>query len=145
MDARTGSSQQQRTSLIDGLVQLSFEVQSRLGQVAAQHELSLTQLRLLGVLRDRVPGIQQLADHLGLEKSSVSGLVDRAEARGLVRRLPSAADGRAVHVALSAKGRRLAEEGEHEVGAALSDLVGRLTHSERADLTVLLAKCAEPR
>ena len=129
------------TTLNDGLVQLSFEVQSRLAKVAGDHDLSLAQLRLLGVLRDREPGIQQLADHLGIEKSSVSGLVDRAEARGLVRRTSSAEDGRAVHVTLAKRGRSLAEEGEREVATALSDLVARLSTAERDRLAELLRKC----
>ena len=94
-------------ALVDGLAQLSFEVQGRLAEIAARHDLSLTQVRLLGVLRDREPGIQQLAEHLGLEKSSVSGLVDRAEARGLIRRATSPEDGRAVRVVISPKGRAL--------------------------------------
>ena len=128
-------------NLVDGLVQLSFEVQSRLGQIAAQHDLSLTQVRLLGVLRDHEPGIQQLADHLRLEKSSVSGLVDRAEARGLVRKASSTADGRAVRVAISKKGLALAETAEREVRIALSDLVDQLTRADRAQLAELLVKC----
>jgi DNA-binding MarR family transcriptional regulator len=132
------------TTLIDRLVQLSFEVQSRLGTIAADHDLSLTQVRLLGVLRDHQPGIQQLADHLGLEKSSVSGLIDRAEARGLVRRTSSATDGRAVHVAIAREGRRLAQRAEREVETALSVLVARLTNAERARLAELLTKCLPP-
>ena len=39
-------------ALVDGLAQLSFEVQGRLAEIAARHDLSLTQVRLLGVLRD---------------------------------------------------------------------------------------------
>ncbi|GHF33280.1 hypothetical protein FHX82_005262 [Amycolatopsis bartoniae] len=50
--------------------------------VAAEHELSVVQLRLLGVLRDRRPGMLELGAHLGLDKSSMTGLVSRAEKRG---------------------------------------------------------------
>jgi len=128
-------------ALVDGLVQLSFEVQGRLGRVAAQHDLSLTQVRLLGVLRDHELGIQQLAAHLGLEKSSVSGLVDRAEARGLLRRKASTDDGRAVRVVITKAGRTLAERGEREIAAALADLVADLSRTDRERLTELLAKC----
>ena len=64
---------------VDALVQLSFLVQSVLTKAAAGHALTLPQVRLLGILRDREPGMQQLARHLGLDKSSVTGLVDRAE------------------------------------------------------------------
>ncbi|HTA36170.1 MAG TPA: MarR family transcriptional regulator, partial [Solirubrobacteraceae bacterium] len=82
-------------SLTDALVQLSFLVQSTLARLASERELSLTQVRLLGILRDREPGIVELAGVLKLDKSSVSGLVDRAQRRGLVERSSSKlADGR---------------------------------------------------
>ena len=129
------------SALVDGLAQLSFEVQNQLAAIAARHDLSLTQVRLLGVLRDREPGIQQLAEHLGLEKSSVSGLVDRAEARGLVRRATSADDGRAVRVVISPKGRTLVERGEREVQIALLEVVTPLTKADRSHLADLLARC----
>ena len=47
--------------LADGLVQLSFLVQATLGAVAAEEELSIVQVRLLGILRDREPGMLELA------------------------------------------------------------------------------------
>src|SRR5664279_3582354 len=58
---------------VDGLVQLSFQVQSVIAQTAARHDLTVPQVRLLGILRDREPGMLQLARHLGLDKSSWSG------------------------------------------------------------------------
>src|SRR6266849_6259005 len=94
--------------IADGLAQLSFLVQHELGQIAAQHGLSIIQLRLLGVLRDRTPGMQELARHLGLDKSSMTGLVDRAERRGLVRRIPAPHDGRVIQVSMTEWGHELA-------------------------------------
>src|ERR1700681_2371450 len=81
--------------LRDSLVQLSFGVIAVLSRVAAEHDLSLTQLRVLGILRDREPTMAELATYLGLERSTVSGLIDRAVKRGLVRRDASEDDGRA--------------------------------------------------
>ena len=69
-----------------------------LSKVGADHDLSLTQLRVLAILRDRRLGMTALADYLGLEKSTMSGLVDRAEKRGLLERAPNGEDGRAVDV-----------------------------------------------
>ena len=71
---------------MDSLVQTSFTVVALLSRVAAEHDLSLTQLRVLAILRDRTPTMTELATHLGLERSSVSGLVDRGVRRGIVRR-----------------------------------------------------------
>ena len=65
--------------LVDSLVQSSFLIQGALRRVAARQDLSVIQMRLLGILRDREPGTLLLSRLLGLDKSSVTGLVDRAE------------------------------------------------------------------
>jgi MarR family transcriptional regulator, lower aerobic nicotinate degradation pathway regulator len=92
--------------IVDALAELSFFVQGALAGHAAALELSMIQTRLLGVLRDREPTMQELARILELDKSSVTGLVDRAERRGLVLRTPSTVDRRTIRVALTASGRR---------------------------------------
>jgi DNA-binding MarR family transcriptional regulator len=93
--------------IVDALAQLSFLVQGLLASHAATHDLSMIQTRLLGVLRDREPTMQELARLLELDKSSVTGLVDRAEKRGLVTRTPSIEDRRAIRVNVTSLGRRL--------------------------------------
>src|ERR1700733_11817508 len=84
--------------LVDALAQLSFLIQATLTRIAAAHDLSFVQIRLLGALRDRHPGMNELAKLLGLDKSSITGLVDRAERRGLVRRTVNPRDRRAYEV-----------------------------------------------
>ena len=54
--------------------------------------------------------MNELARLLELDKSSITGLVDRAERRGLVDRVPSPADGRAVLVRLTHEGRSLVSQ-----------------------------------
>ena len=126
--------------LVDGLVQLSFLVQSVLTASAARHDLTLPQVRLMGILRDREPGMLELARHLGLDKSSVTGLVDRAERRGLVRRTPSAQDGRAVLVGATALGRRLTGQVNAEIVTALAAVTAPLTAAQRRTLAGLAAR-----
>ncbi|MFJ5091765.1 MarR family winged helix-turn-helix transcriptional regulator [Streptomyces sp. NPDC088674] len=123
---------------VDALVQLSFLVQGVLSATGAAHELSVVQLRLLGVLRDRRAGMLALGRHLGLDKSSMTGLVGRAEKRGLVRRSPSPHDGRAVLVGLTGEGRRLAEEGAEEITRRLTEATAHLGAEGRAELTRLV-------
>jgi DNA-binding MarR family transcriptional regulator len=129
--------------LVDGLFQLSFLLQGRLARIAAAHELSPVQVRLLGILRDREPGMQELARYLELEKSSLSGLVDRAEARGLVERVPSSDDRRAMSVRMTARGQKLARTIVDEVNAEVATLVAVLPAKERAQLTSLAARIVE--
>src|ERR1700733_10701516 len=105
--------------LIDALVRASFAVTALLNRTGAEHDLSLTQLRVLGILRDRRVKMSELADYLGLDKSTISGLVDRAEKRGLLQRAPNPADGRAVDVFLTAEGVQLAGLGEAKIARSL--------------------------
>lgn len=84
-----------------------------------------------------------LARHLKLEKSSVSGLIDRAEARGLVERKPAPHDGRAVHVGLTAAGRRQAKQLTAEADAALLRLLDALSPAERSRLSTLATAVVE--
>src|SRR6201999_1588681 len=90
----TSSSSGEELSGVDGLAQLSFLIQNTLARRAAAQGLSLIQTRLLGVLRDREPTMNELAALLELDKSSITGLVDRAERRGLVARVRSDTDRR---------------------------------------------------
>jgi DNA-binding MarR family transcriptional regulator len=59
--------------LRDALAQMSFTLMAVLTEVAAEHDLSLTQLRVLGILRDREPTMAELATFTGLERSTISG------------------------------------------------------------------------
>jgi len=104
---------------MDALVQLTWRVYDILDDAARAHDLSTSQLRLLGILRDREPEMLELAGHLGVDKSSVSGLVDRAAARGLVERVPSATDRRRIAVRLTEAGRAQREILETEIYTAI--------------------------
>jgi DNA-binding MarR family transcriptional regulator len=123
--------------LVDALAQSAFVVMGALTRIAAGHDLSLTQLRVLGILRDRRLRVVELARFLGLEKSTMSGLVDRAVRRGLLVRGRDAEDGRAVTVAMTPAGLDLAERVHGEVRAALAPVTGRLDAEQARRLTAL--------
>ncbi len=127
-------------SPVDGLAQLSFLIHRMLERRAAEHDLSIIQTRLLGVLRDRRPTMNELGKLLDLDKSSVSGLVERAERRGLVRRAPSPADGRAVLVSLTNRGRSLVSEASTQFGADVHVLLDQLSPSDRRVLSRLVSR-----
>jgi MarR family transcriptional regulator, lower aerobic nicotinate degradation pathway regulator len=124
----------------DGLAQLSFLIQDILERRAREHDLSVIQIRLLGILRDRRPTMNELARLLGLDKSSVTGLVDRAERRGLVARVPSAADRRSVLVSLTDHGRSLASDGTALFEADISLLLRHLPPADRETLSGLVSR-----
>ena len=125
---------------VDAVAQLSFLVQNTLAAHAAERDLSLAQTRLLGVLRDRTPSMNELAGLLEVDKSSVTGLVSRAEKRGLVARTPSARDGRSTVVTLTASGRRLIRSVSTRFSADLEDILSTLPAAQQRTLTTLLGR-----
>ena len=126
--------------LRDALVQISFALMAVLTEVAAEHDLSLTQLRVLGILRDREPTMADLATFTGLERSTVSGLIDRAAQRGLVTKTADLHDGRSVRVTLTESARGLVPEVTAAIGDGIKPLIGELSTSEQKRLTALLTK-----
>ena len=78
----------------------------------------------------------ELSDRLHIEKSTLTGLVDRAERRGLVFRTPDRADRRALRVALTDEGRELADAFYRAVTVAL---MGRIADLPADTMTRLRA------
>lgn len=125
-------------ALIDALEQASFATIAALTRLAAEHDMSLTQLRMLGILRDRRVRMSDLAAYLGLEKSSLSGLVDRAELGGLLTRARSEQDGRAFDVFLTDQGHQLAARATARSRELLNPLVESLSRADQRQLRLLL-------
>lgn len=125
---------------VDALVQASFLTMAVLSRVAAENDLSLTQLRVFAILRDRRLRMAGLADYLGLEKSTMTGLVARAEKRGLLERAASSEDRRAVEVFLSPAGADLTERLYAEVVRSLSPMTAALGVADQRRVGALLER-----
>jgi DNA-binding MarR family transcriptional regulator len=123
---------------VDALAQLSFLLQGTLERRAGERDISLVQTRLLGILRDRTPTMSELAELLELDKSSASGLVDRAQKRGLVRRVPSQLDRRSVRIRLTPEGRGLVQEVSADFSDDVTAMLEPLTPELRQQLTSTL-------
>jgi DNA-binding MarR family transcriptional regulator len=126
---------------IDTIAELGYG-QASLARIAraradrrGAHGLSIVQTRLLGILRDRRPTIKELARFLQLDKSSVTGLVDRAQERGLVRRTASTLNRRSVQVTITAAGQELVDRVTAAFGAEIAVLVADLNPTRRARLS----------
>jgi DNA-binding MarR family transcriptional regulator len=130
-------------SLLDVVVQLTFNVHRRISDVAARHDLTVTGLRLLGILRDREPTMLELAGLLGLTKSSMSGLIDRAERRGHLGRVGGHDDGRVIRVRLTSAGQALAATLADDGARELATLLAPLSAADQASLSRLLAPITE--
>jgi MarR family 2-MHQ and catechol resistance regulon transcriptional repressor len=89
------------------LLKAGFLLVNRPARPYQAYDLTLAQMDVLGALA-RGEGANlccsEIAERTLITKGGITGLLDRLEVRGLVRRLPSRADRRSVLVQLSAKG-----------------------------------------
>jgi DNA-binding MarR family transcriptional regulator len=122
------------------LVRTAFLVDAVYADSVREFDLTVTQAQLLCVLIAKPYGMFELAKTLGLAKSSISGLVDRSEKRGLVRREADPGDGRAFRVALTAKGAQLAEQFHDETTKRVAELPLGLSAAEQEVLVGLLTR-----
>jgi DNA-binding MarR family transcriptional regulator len=128
------------------LVRLSFLVQSVYAEVCAKHDLSPAQAQLLCVIKDRARGMTELARMLRLERPGLSGLVDRIERRGLLRRDASERDRRAVTLTPTPRGQEIVEAFYAEVSNRLMEVVAHLPASDRRQFeriatNIVFAEC----
>ncbi len=126
--------------IVDALIQLSFLIQSLLQRVAGEHDLTIVQMRLLGILSDHDPGMLELARLMNLDKSSVTGMIDRAEKHGLVVRTPVPGDGRAFKVSVTPQGRAITEKVADQVDQEISKLIGKLNEIERKRMIAIVSR-----
>jgi DNA-binding MarR family transcriptional regulator len=123
------------------VVGLWFEMQARLEahftDLAAQHGLSAMQAKVLLQLAADGATMRALASQLQYDASNLTGLVDRLEAMGAVRRQPHPEDRRVKRVELTAEGRRLRESFWERL-TNRSGPLGRLSTTELTRLRALL-------
>src|SRR5215472_9446213 len=81
-----------------------------------------------------------LAQCFGVEKAALTGLMDRAERRGLARRSPVAGDRRALQVTLTDAGQRAAAAFQADVGTELSRLTSTLAPHDREQFRSAMAE-----
>ena len=88
------------------------QVQKLMNRLLRQYDVSPMQCRTLTFLHDAEGEVNQkaLEKHLMVKPSTVNGIVDRLEEKGLVRRTVSTEDGRCRILELTEEGRRFHDE-----------------------------------
>jgi DNA-binding MarR family transcriptional regulator len=129
-------------SLGDALVRLAHVVDYVFTDVSRAAGLTPQQTQLLCVLSTGPAGMTELSHRLHLERSSLTGLVDRAVKRGLIQRHPDAADRRACTIALTDEGRHVAESAHREITQRLDALTSATSARARTDLARTAAQIA---
>ena len=109
----------------DGVVTLHGRVENRLAKaLQRQHGLGLSEYRALCRLSRAADGelrMQELADLIGLNQSSVSRLVARLEAAGLTRRDMCPKDRRGVYTVITDEGRAVQEKAAPTYATTLTE------------------------
>ncbi|WP_055600714.1 MarR family winged helix-turn-helix transcriptional regulator [Streptomyces aureus] len=105
---------------------------------AAHHGLTSTQAKVLAQLNGPLP-MRALATLLVCDASNVTGIIDRLEARSLVRREPDPSDRRVKNVVATDEGRDVIRRVREEMQAT-SGALDTLDADESATLHELLAR-----
>ena len=109
----------------------------RLGSVGLTPAL----FAVLNYLRGREGAIQQqIGSAMGIDPSTMVGLVDQLERGGLAKRRPHAKDRRAREVVVTPKGRRALTRARELAAEVERDVLRGLTAAERRQLVALLRK-----
>lgn len=108
-----------------------------------EHHVTFMQFKAILLLNEEeAQTLSELSKGLSRTRCTVTGIVDRLEGKGLVRRKRSRKDRRLVYVSLTDKGRELAAELMEKVTPEISRLgekiMGKLTDSELAALNSAL-------
>jgi DNA-binding MarR family transcriptional regulator len=107
----------------------------------AASELTFTQwIALMGLREGIANTCADIAHHLGHDTGATTRLLDQLEARGLVARKRDRADRRVVNIALTAKGRALADRMVPRVVGFWNEMLEGFSLAESAVLVDLLAR-----
>ncbi len=109
---------------------------------ASCEEIDLTpvQIHLLLVLGDGALTMGELARRVAVTEKTITGIVDRLERDGFVRRERDPADRRVVHVALAPAGASLSSRIDAEITRKLVGFLGLLDAPDRRHLVRILEK-----
>ena len=129
-----------RLGVVTALARTGFLVNAAYLETSREYGLTPQQGQLLAFLRGQPMGMGELGVALGLAKSTVTGLVDRSERAGLVQREPDLSDSRAIRVALTPHGTKIADGFYTTVHRRIEQLQLPLTETERATLADLLSR-----
>jgi len=125
------------------LTQLFFAHRANLPTLAAELQLSPAQCHVLHLIEPGRPiPMGQLAETLACDASNVTGLVDRLESRGLIRRRASEQDRRVKVLELTPTGARLRTLLIDRMTAPPATL-RRLSVAEQRSLVRILARLLE--
>lgn len=123
-------------SIVETIIYLYTESRRLTKGLASQFGLTGPQLTVIKLLETfENLSLSSLSERIRAQNSTVTGIIDRMEREGLVRRERSTSDRRVVHIRLSEKGQKLARQIQVE---PMEIFRGALLSLSQADLRDLL-------
>ncbi len=106
-------------------------------RIEKEHGISIPQLLTLNYLRDQ-PQFQasqkEIKDFLSLNASTVTGIINRLERKGLIAKLPRKEDRRISFITLTAKGSDLVEQTPAPLHERLSSKLDKLSPEQLKEI-----------
>ncbi|HKK74266.1 MAG TPA: MarR family transcriptional regulator [Saprospiraceae bacterium] len=125
------------TDVLTSLRRIIRTVNLESKRIEKEHGISIPQLLCLNFLKDR-PSYQasqkEIKDVLSLNASTVTGIINRLEKKGLIAKLPRRDDRRVANISLTAKGLSLMQETPEPMHLRLTENLGKLSDSELQEL-----------
>lgn len=120
----------------------AIELHSR--KLATDHKITGPQLVCLLALKEQEPlTLKKLAQLVFLSPSTVVGIVDRLEEKGLVGRSRSVVDRRSVFISVTESGNRMLANAPLAIQESLARALKRLPEKEMVSITMALEKIVD--
>lgn len=116
------------------LPELRQWVVARLQEVGSRNDLSVRQYAALRGIQEGATSPGELARLWQVTPAVITGIVDRLESRGMVRRSPDPQDRRKLQLTVTEEGRRALDEVEQ---ALTNDVAGQLAQEDQVTLCEL--------
>lgn len=127
------------------IVRTADQLQNRFGKLFREHGLTSSQYNVLRILRGEGKPLPclEIASRMVQVVPAMTGLLDRLEAQGLVRRERCTEDRRVVYIELTTKGVDLLQQLDQPVVDLHRELLGHLVPDELRSMISLLEKVRE--
>ena len=128
-------------SIVETIIYLYTESRRLTKGLASQFGLTGPQLTVIKLLETfENLSLSSLSERIRAQNSTVTGIIDRMEREGLVRRDRSTTDRRVVHISLSEKGQKLAKQIQVEPMEIFRGALQSLSHADLRDLLRIMNK-----
>ena len=107
-------------------------------------KITLPQFLILGFLHNNGDSkMCGIAKFMSVSTAAMTGMVDRLEKYGYVKREPETQDRRIINVSLTHKGLELVKKINHERRSMIIDVFGKVSEQDRSDYLRVLMKIKE--